>query len=118
VEDTSVLDFCRVCEKCADTCPSDAIPRGDRAEIDGAIRWRIDADACFRYWNLIGTDCGRCMATCPHSHPVGAAHDLVRWTVRRSGAARRAVVGMDDLFYGTRPAAREMPDWIPKEARS
>ena len=34
--DTSVLDFCRVCEKCHETCPPKAIPKGDRVEIDGA----------------------------------------------------------------------------------
>jgi len=44
---------------------------------------------CFRYWNVIGTDCGRCMVVCPYSHPDNAAHNMVRRAIRRSGFARR-----------------------------
>ena len=112
-DDTSVIDFCRICQKCVETCPSRSIPAGDREEIDGALRWRINADSCFRYWNRTGTDCARCMAVCPYSHPNNAAHNLVRWAVRRSGAARRAVSWMDDVFYGRKPAPRLGPSWVP-----
>jgi reductive dehalogenase len=112
-DDTSVIDFCRACVKCAETCPSKSIPWGDREEIDGALRWRIDSDSCFRYWNTVGTDCGRCMSVCPYSHPNNAAHNLVRWAIRRSGMARRAALWMDDLFYGRKPAPRPAPGWIP-----
>ena len=114
-DDTSGIDFCCICQKCAETCPGQSIPTGDRAEIDGASRWRIDADSCFRYWNRVGTDCARCMAVCPYSHPNNPVHNLVRWTVRRSGAARRAVLWMDDVFYGRKPAPRPAPGWIPLE---
>jgi len=111
-DDTSVIDFCRFCQKCVETCPSRSIPAGDREEIDGVLRWRIDADSCFHYWNRAGTDCGRCMAVCPYSHPNNPAHNLVRWAVRRSGAARRVVLWMDDVFYGRKPIPRPTPDWI------
>ena len=110
--DMSVIDFCRICQKCVETCPSRSIPAGDREEIDGALRWRIDSDSCFRYWNRVGTDCGRCMAVCPYSHPNNWAHNLVRSAVRRSGGARRVVLWMDDVFYGRKPAPRPTPDWI------
>jgi reductive dehalogenase len=110
-DDTSVLDFCRICRKCADNCPSRSIPFTDRREIDGALRWQIDAASCFRYWNVVGTDCGRCMAVCPYSHPDNAAHNAVRWAIRRSGAARRAALWLDDAFYGHRPAPRPAPAW-------
>ncbi len=114
-DDTSVIDFCRICQKCAETCPSRSIPTGDREEIDGALRWRINSDSCFRYWNRVGTDCARCMAVCPYSHPNNPAHNLVRWAVRRSGAARRAVLWMDDVFYGRKPRPRLAPNWVPNE---
>jgi ferredoxin len=113
-DDLSTLDFCRICKKCAENCPSRSIPFGDREEIDGAFRWRIDSDACFRYWNVIGTDCGRCMAVCPYSHPDNAPHNLVRWAVRRSGAARQAALWLDDVVYGDRPTPRPAPDWVPQ----
>ncbi|RLE20106.1 MAG: hypothetical protein DRJ65_18915 [Acidobacteria bacterium] len=105
-DDRSVLDFCSICRKCADTCPVGAIPGGERQPIDEGLRWAIDPDTCFRYWNVIGTDCGRCMSVCPYSHPDNAAHNVVRWAIARSGAARRAMLWMDDLFYGRSPNPR------------
>lgn len=110
-DDTSVLDFCRVCKKCAENCPSKAISFDDRQKYEGSLRWRIDPVSCFRYWNIIGTDCGRCMAVCPYSHPDNFLHNVVRLAVRHSGAARRAALRMDDLFYGRRPAQRPAPEW-------
>jgi ferredoxin len=104
-DDASVVDFCTVCEKCAVNCPSRSIPTGGRERIDGGLRWTLDADTCFRYWAAIGTDCGRCMTVCPYSHPDNAAHGLVRWAIRRSGAARRIALWLDDFFYGRRPRA-------------
>jgi len=102
-DDTSVLDFCLICKKCAENCPTNSISFGDREPIDGGLRWKLDADSCFRYWNLVGTDCGRCMAVCPYSHPDNPAHNLVRWMLKHSGAARQAGLCLDDAFYGRRP---------------
>jgi ferredoxin len=115
-DDTSVLDFCRVCKKCAAVCPVRAIPRDDRQDIDGALRWRINSELCFRYWCATGTDCGRCMALCPYSHPNNALHNLVRRAVRRSGVARRAAVWLDDVFYGSTPPPKPPPSWVPPKA--
>jgi ferredoxin len=116
-EDRSTLDFCRICSKCADCCPPHAIPQGERVEIDGALRWRINDAICYRYWNAVGTDCARCMAVCPYSHPDRAMHNLVRWATRHSGMARRAAVWLDDLFYGRLPQAKPRPAWIPPGPR-
>jgi len=107
----SVIDFCTQCKKCAQNCPSKSIPFDERREIDGALRWRVNSDTCFRYWNIVGTDCGRCMAVCPYSHPDTLAHNLVRWGIARSGAFRRAAVLLDDLFYGKKPAPHKAPEW-------
>jgi ferredoxin len=117
-DEPSILDFCRWCTKCADNCPVRAIPSGDREEIDGALRWRIRDDICYRYWAVTGTDCARCMAVCPYSHPDNAAHNLARWAVRRSGLARRGMVWLDDLFYGRRPAPQPAPAWVPPGSRT
>jgi ferredoxin len=108
-DDLSVLDFCTVCKKCAENCPTRSIPFGERQALDGARRWVIDADSCFRYWNAVGTDCGRCMTVCPYSHPDNTAHNLVRWAIRSSGTARRGALWLDDLFYGRRPTPLPAP---------
>ena len=105
-DDLSVIDFCTVCKKCAENCPSESIPFEDREWIDEDLRWAIDAESCFRYWNAIGSDCGRCMTVCPYAHPDNIAHNIVRWATRQSGVARRGALVMDDLFYGSRPRPR------------
>ena len=113
--DASVLDFCGTCRKCADNCPVRAIPSGDREEIDGVLRWRIDQEVCYRYWCVTGTDCARCIAVCPYSYPDTAMHNMVRWAARRSGAARRAVHWLDRAFYGAAPAPKPAPLWLPSK---
>jgi ferredoxin len=110
--DAAIIDFCNICEKCAQACPSQSIPYGPREEIDGANRWKLNPDTCFRYWNIAGTDCARCMAVCPFSHPDTFSHNLVRWGIARSGFFRRAALWMDDLFYGRKPAPHPVPDWV------
>ncbi|MEJ2722890.1 MAG: 4Fe-4S dicluster domain-containing protein [bacterium] len=110
--DPAMIDFCARCKKCANVCPSKAIPFGDRQVIDGARRWQIDQEKCFTYWCVVGTDCSRCMKVCPYSHPDALLHNVVRWGVRRSALFRRLAVVLDDLFYGKNPAPAHVPDWM------
>lgn len=112
--DPSVLDFCDLCLKCADNCPVRAIPFGARQEIEGTLRWQIDQETCYRYWCIAGTDCARCVAVCPYSHPDTAWHNLVRRVTRRSGPAQCVILGLDRLFYGARPRPRDLPSWVPR----
>ncbi|RLD11393.1 MAG: hypothetical protein DRI56_01040 [Chloroflexota bacterium] len=107
----AMIDFCNICQKCANTCPSRAIPFGERELNNGALRWKLNPDLCFRYWSIIGTDCGRCMSVCPFSHPDNWAHNFVRWGIMRSGFFRRAALWMDDFFYGKKPETRDAPEW-------
>jgi len=103
-DDPSVIDFCSVCRKCAINCPVGAIPAGDRTEVDEGLRWAIEPETCYRYWQVIGTDCATCVRVCPYSHPDSPAHNLVRRAIRSSGVARRPMLWLDDLFYGRFPA--------------
>ncbi|MCJ7623620.1 MAG: 4Fe-4S dicluster domain-containing protein [Anaerolineaceae bacterium] len=107
----AIIDFCTICKKCALTCPSQSIPFEDRQEAEGSIRWKINADTCFRYWAISGTDCGRCMTVCPYSHPNNPGHNLIRAGISKSGFFRRIAIWMDDFFYGKKPARREAPKW-------
>ena len=110
----SVIDFCKMCKKCADCCPSQSIPFDDPKLIDGIKRWKIDAESCYTFWCRAGTDCGRCMAVCPYSHPNYTLHKVMRWAIRRSKMARYMALKIDDYFYGKKPA----PKPIPKELKS
>jgi reductive dehalogenase len=109
--DPSVLDFCTLCKKCAENCPSKAIPFGDREEIDGALRWKINEQACYAYWNTSGVDCAICMAVCPYSHPDNFGHNLIRYGISKSGFLRRMALILDDVFYGKKPQRGAGPNW-------
>lgn len=109
--DPSTLDFCRICRKCAEVCPAQAISADDPRPIAGAERWQIDQEACYTYWCAVGTDCGRCVRVCPFSHPDSALHAVVRWTVRRNPWTRWLALRLDDLFYGRRPPPLPLEPW-------
>ncbi len=111
VPDAATIDFCNICKKCAENCPSKSISFDEREKTDNASRWRINPETCFAYWSVIGTDCGRCMTVCPFAHPNNFAHNLVRWGIARSGFFRRFALWMDDLFYGRKPDHRPAPAW-------
>lgn len=102
-DDFSVLDFCAICKKCATNCPVGAIPSGDRVVMEHGHRWIIDDETCFRYWNVIGTDCATCMKVCPYSHPDNLMHNIVRKAIRISPGTRNLMLWADDLVYGRKP---------------
>ncbi|MCF6241437.1 MAG: 4Fe-4S dicluster domain-containing protein [Bacteroidales bacterium] len=101
--EASVIDFCTSCKKCADNCPSRAIMFDNMQEIDGVIRWKINHEACFTYWNIVGTDCGKCIQVCPYAHPDNLLHNLVRKGIKNSYLFAQMALKMDDVFYGRKP---------------
>lgn len=107
-----MIEFCRICKKCADVCPANAISHDDRQEINGVNRWQINQEACFTYWCIAGTDCGRCMSDCPYSHKDNFWHNAVRFLIRRSAMFRHIAVNLDDLIYGRKPKPKPFPDWL------
>ncbi len=109
--DIGVEDFCRICKKCATTCPSQSIPDTDMAVDNGILRWKLEPDSCFTYWGNAGTDCCICMRVCPWSHARTWPHRLIVWWIARNKWARRLFNQMDDLFYGTHPKAKSPPEW-------
>lgn len=110
--DSSVTNFCNICEKCADACPSGAIPRGERTEIEGVKRWQINQESCYSIWCSFGTDCARCMAVCPYSHPDNLFHNIVRFGIRHFPNFRRPALLMDDFFYGRKPKSKNTFEWL------
>jgi reductive dehalogenase len=109
--DIGVYDFCTICKKCADCCPSGSIPRGAAEEFNGTLRWGINAETCHDYWAKVGTDCNICMRVCPWSHDKTFPHRVITEAVSRNKNARRLFLKMDDLFYGRKPKAKSAPAW-------
>jgi reductive dehalogenase len=116
-EDPAMIDFCTRCKKCAQVCPSRAIPFDDRRRINGVLRWQIDQQACFTTWTKFGTDCARCMSVCPYSHPDNPLHDVVRYGIKNSAPFRNLAVKMDDFVYGRKPRPLRLPEWYAPQGR-
>ena len=95
-----VQDFCSVCKKCSENCPSNAIPYDDKTIVRGVEKWELNIEQCLRYWRLAGTDCGLCMKVCPYSHPPTFVHNIVRKGIEKSTVARKLSIWGDDFFYG------------------
>ncbi|NQU63778.1 MAG: reductive dehalogenase [SAR324 cluster bacterium] len=109
--DIGVEDFCKICKKCAHACPSNSIPNGEQTESNGLLRWKLDAESCFKYWGKIGTDCDICMRVCPWSHTRTLSHRIIVELTSRNRLARKLFTKLDDVFYGKRPVAGPPPEW-------
>lgn len=104
--------FCEKCKKCAESCPSKALPLDDKVITRGIRKWQLNAESCYDYWAKVGTDCSVCMAICPFARPDTPLHRVVRWFVARSDLARRILPPMDNFIYGRRWHARKGSHWI------
>jgi hypothetical protein len=60
----------------------------------------MNIEKCFRYWRVIGTDCGLCMKVCPFSHPDTVMHNILRKGINNLSFARSVSLLGDDVFYG------------------
>lgn len=114
IKDNAMLDFCLQCKKCAEVCPSKSISFEAPKLVNGIKRWQINSESCFTYWCKAGTDCGRCMACCPYSHPDNLLHNFIRFGIKKSSLFRMLAVHLDDFFYGRKPKSAKLPDWIPE----
>jgi reductive dehalogenase len=109
--DLGVQDFCEKCLKCAENCPPRAIPLGDKVEVRGVRKWRVEAEKCLLYWGTQGASCAICQVVCPWSKPSTLPHKVVAEIATRVPAARRFLVKADDWVYGIKYAPAPLPDW-------
>ena len=109
--DLGVQDFCSKCLKCATTCPSGAIPKGEKVVVRGVRRWQIDPVKCLLYWGHLGSACAICQTVCPWSKPPTLPHRTVAQIAFNVPFARRLLVWADDLFYGARFRPAPPPSW-------
>jgi hypothetical protein len=82
---------------------------GERMEVNGSLRRRLNAETCFDYWGKIGTDCNICMRVCPWSHARTFPHRLIVQLVSRNKNARGIFNIMDGILYGKRPKSKLLP---------
>ena len=109
--DIGVQDFCARCKLCAESCPSQAIPPGDKVLTRGVLKWTIDPVKCFDFWHKAGTDCGMCIGSCPWSEPVNLLHKTSAELASRSKIARILLLWAYPLIYG-KYSPHPPPDWF------
>jgi len=103
------VEFCDVCEKCADECPSHSIPRGPRtwsgpsfSNNPGVFTWHLDNESCRKYWGVgSATNCTACIRACPFVKVPGLSHELARTFISKAPVFNPVLRKLDDLLgYG------------------
>jgi reductive dehalogenase len=104
-----VTEFCEVCGKCADGCPSAAIPTGERSWEGGNIsnnagvyKWHVNGLKCLGAWMANGGGCSNCITVCPFNKPDSWLHEVTRAMIgARTGSIDEALLKLDDASgYG------------------
>jgi len=113
-----VEEFCEKCMKCAESCPSRSIPKGEKTICRGVEKWKLNEESCYAYWSRVGTDCAICMAICPFSRPNSYFHRSIRWLIAHSPLAKSVFPHIDNLIYGKRWKTKKVPDWLTYPKRS
>ena len=106
--DIGVEDFCKVCNKCANACPTNSITTGGKAVVNGVEKFKINWETCYRlrphvmqYWDI----CLTCVTVCPYTKPNSWWRTLAVGSIKRTPIPLRSFVArplkwIDDVFWG------------------
>ena len=109
--DLGMQSFCEQCKICAQECPSQSIPLGDKVECNGIMKWKLNEESCYRYWHTVGTDCSICLMSCPWTKPRNWFHNTMSWLATIKGPQQWLMAQADRLFYG-KYRSGPRPDFI------
>ena len=124
--DFGLRQFCRVCKKCAELCPSGCLSMDDDPGYEvkgpwsnpGHEGWFEDSTKCLAYWRQSTSGCSVCIGVCPFSKGDKTfIHEFVKAVSSSAPVFDGAIAAMDNIFgYGTQrdPAAwwrTEMPEY-------
>jgi len=117
--DAGIINFCKVCRKCAEMCPAGAIPMEDEPfwggdapyQAKGIKGWYQAGKKCYEYMLGGEPDCSRCQSVCPFTKfDQAVMHDLVRMSIATTPALNGILRKMDDVFgYGKEPDPNKTP---------
>jgi reductive dehalogenase len=109
--DIGVEDFCKLCMKCARTCPSHSISFGGKEDFNGVEKYRINVNTCYKY--RLATrgqwmNCVICVSACCYNKREAWWHTLAVWLLKRTPIPLRPLLikpllWIDDLIWGKRP---------------
>ncbi len=113
--DIGVDEFCRVCNKCAETCPTNSIPFGDKTVSNGVEKYHVNWKTCYAlrpYMSKIWRLCLTCVAVCPYTKPDVWWRSMAIWLLRttpktlRIPLVVRPLKWLDDHVWGRVPRPR------------
>jgi reductive dehalogenase len=109
-----VQDFCSICKKCAENCPSQAIPHGEmstegpsKSNQHGVLKWYLNPEKCYKFWAKNRMDCVNCVRVCPYNKPEGLLHGFVKAVTRRTSLFNRFFLWGDGLMGYDKPLSAE-----------
>lgn len=112
--DIGVDDFCKVCRKCAVTCPTNSISFDDKVVYNGIEKHKINWLTCYRLRPFVvehWESCLTCVTVCPYTKPNVWWRSLAVSALRTCPIPMRpplvrAMKWMDDRFWGVLPQKR------------
>lgn len=120
-----VKEFCQVCQKCSDACPSGALskvskttdpenkPRNSSNSI-GVDKWYNDGVKCLHFWGETRVECATCVSVCPYNKIEEWHHKLAQTATEIPGL-RNVARYLDELFgYGKAPNEKDMSEYWEK----
>ncbi len=112
--DMGVEDVCKLCMKCAQTCPTYSIPFGDKVVVNGVEKWTVNVDTCYKgrlaprgQWTV----CLNCVTSCCYNKRSAWWHTLAGWTLKKLPIPLRPLyikplLWLDDIIWGKQPWRR------------
>jgi reductive dehalogenase len=101
--------LCKVCDRCVEACPVDAISTDREASYErpgewvnpGHKTWHGRWPTCWAYAESTGGGCGICLPVCPWNKPNTLLHRTVKAVIKRTTLFNRLLVRLDKLLgYG------------------
>ncbi len=106
--DIGVEEFCKVCRKCAITCPTNSITFEGKVVHNGVEKYKINWLTCYRLRPFVADhwgSCLTCVTVCPYTKPDVWWRTLTVQTLRHCPvpvrpALVRALKWLDDRIWG------------------
>jgi reductive dehalogenase len=116
-----IEDFCKVCDRCIEACPVNAISKDREASFErpgewvnpGHKTWHGKWPTCWAYAESTGGGCGICLPVCPWNKPNTFLFRMVKAVVRRTTLFNRLLVKLDKMLGYGKPLSPE--EWWRKK---